>query len=646
MCGICGQWDFTQTNKIEQQLIENMCQVIRHRGPDDEGIYLENNVALGMRRLSIIDLSTGHQPIHNEDKTVWVVYNGEIYNYRELKELLEKKNHRFYTSTDTEVLVHLYEEFGEECVQKLQGMFAFAIWDKRNIRMLLARDRLGIKPLFYSLQNNKITFGSEIKSILEDRQIKKEINLPALHNFLSLNYIPSPQTIFTDIHKLPPGHLLISQNGNTKIKQYWDVDFTNGVVHDEEYYAERLLELLRESVKKRLMSDVPLGALLSGGLDSSTVVALMSEFTSEPVKTFSIGFEEKSFNELEYARIIAQQFNTDHHELIVKPQIADLLPKLIWHFDEPYADSSSIPVYYVSQLARNYVTVALSGDGGDEIFAGYETYAAYRTAELYKRIPKMIRSVMPRVVSLLPTSDRKISFDYKAKRFMRGSEMPPEEGHYYWKVIFDEPEKKHLYSPNVIEQLRDFNSYSVFNSYYEKSRHVDMLSRLQYVDTKVYLAHDILVKVDKMSMANSLETRVPLLDHQLVEFVASIPASLRLKNFSKKYILKRTMQHILPDKIVHRKKRGFNIPASAWLKNDLRELMLETLSPNNIRELGLFKENYVHKIITEHLQNKIDHSRPIWGLLCFMLWHNIFMNNQHATGVSNGTTSKTGSSKK
>jgi len=636
MCGIVGKYSFKQI-PVSNDLLHDMCDVIVHRGPDDEGYYINGNIGLGMRRLSIIDLQTGNQPIHNESKEIWIIYNGETYNSPELRAELERKGHKFYTRSDTEVIVHCYEEYGDECVSKLNGMFAFAIWDERRRRLLLARDRLGIKPLFYTVSDGSLLFASEIKSILQDRTVKREVNLHALHSFLSLNYIPHPETIFKGFYKLPPGHILTCErDGEVKIREYWDVKFGmdgKGEVKSEEEYAEELREKLKESVRLRLLSDVPLGVLLSGGIDSSSIAALMSILVDEPIKTFSIGFEEKSFNELEYARIVAKMYGTDHHEMIVKPNAVELLPKLVWHFDEPFADSSAIPTYLVSKMAREHVTVVLSGEGGDEVFAGYETYAAYQAAELYSKIPRLIRKKLIRpIVHSLPTSTKKVSFDYKAKIFVDGDDYSPERRHYWWKLIFSEDAKKQLYSQEMLSGNVFEDSFGEFANYFDKTDAVDMLNKILYVDTKVYLANDILVKSDRSSMANSLELRVPMLDHNVVEFAASLPPELKLKGFKKKYILKKAMEPLLPKKILYRKKKGFSIPAPSWLRNELKEMVLDVLSPAELKRTGYFNPDYVNQLLKQHFNLVKDNSRPIWGLLTFMLWHRTFMEQTELKG--------------
>jgi asparagine synthase (glutamine-hydrolysing) len=624
MCGIVGKLHFDRTHVVSPALVRAMCDTIIHRGPDDEGVYTEGPVGLGMRRLSIIDLAGGQQPIANEDQTVWVVFNGEIYNYQELRPGLEAKGHRFTTNSDTEVIVHLYEEFGADFPEHLRGMFAIALWDKTRERLILARDRLGKKPLYYAEHAGQLVFGSELKALLVD-DIPRDVDPQALHEFLSYNYIPGPRTIFQAAKKLQPGHRLIAQQGRIAISPYWRPELlkesdsrTQPVAH----YVEQLTELLQESVRYRLISDVPLGVFLSGGVDSSTLVAIMREVSTERIKSFSIGFEDESFNELPHARAIAQHFETDHHELIVKPDALDLLPKLVRFFDEPFADSSAIPVYYLSELARRHVTVALGGDGGDELFAGYDTYAAYKLAELYRYLPRALQHLTPRLVAKLPVSHAKVSFDYKAKRFAKNALLPPERGHYAWKEVFSDEMKRELYAFTTNDELQD--PFHVFEREFALCQQHPMLSRLQYVDQRVYLPDDILVKIDRMSMAHSLEVRAPLLDHKLVEFALTIPPELQMKGLKKKYLLKRAMEHKLPAQALSRKKAGFNVPIPSWLRNELRDYAQEVLSERRLREQGFFHPQYVHQLLRDHNDMKVDYSRNLWGLLIFTLWHEAY----------------------
>jgi len=633
MCGICGKVYFDHSRPVEREVISSMNDVLRHRGPDDEGIYINGNVGLGMRRLSIIDIEGGKQPIKNEDGTVRVVYNGEIYNFPELKDTLMKRGHKFYTRSDTEVIVHLYEDLGEDFVKELNGMFGIALWDDSKKKLILARDSIGIKPLFYAVLSDRLIFGSEIKSILKDR-VPRNVDLEALHDYLSLNYVPAPYTMFKGIRKLEPGNMLIFQNGRVSNKKYWDVQYftsdsqpSSSGLNNEETYTERLLEILKDSVKRHLISDVPLGVFLSGGMDSSTIVALMSQMNTRKIKTFTIGFEEKSYNEVDDARLISRRFDTEHHELIVRPNIVDLLPKLIRSFDEPYADSSAIPTYYVSKLAREHVKVCLGGDGGDEIFAGYVTYPAYKVANLYKKLPGILtEKFIPYLVNSIPVSDGKVSFDYKAKRFVEGALLPPAQGHFWWKVIFTEEMKQRLYSEELKSTLNGFrDSFQIFNRHFDECTDSDTLQKLLYVDLKVYLPDDILVKVDRMSMAHSLEARVPFLDREVVEFMAGVPSRLKMKRLSTKYVLKKALNKLLPQEILKKKKGGFNVPIPRWIKNDLKDRVIDALSPSKIRSTGFFNETNVSQILNMHIDGKKDYSRNIWGLFMFMLWHDEYI---------------------
>lgn len=639
MCGIAGRLNFQSKEPVVSESITRMCASLWHRGPDDEGIYLDGEFGMGMRRLSIIDLHTGRQPISNEDGSIWTVMNGEIYNFLELRSFLQGKGHKFYTNTDTEVIVHLYEEYKEDFVKHLTGMFAIALWDKRQKKLILARDRLGIKPLYTFVGNGRILFGSEIKAILQDDTSRK-IDVQALHDYLSFNYIPGPRTIFEDIRKLPAGQIMTCWKGKVNLTPYWNLEYppadVNGKARSEESYCEELYELLKVIVKQHLISDVPLGVFLSGGVDSSSLVALMSKVSSKPIRTFSIGFEERSYDELAYARAVAREFNTEHQELVVRPNAVDLLPQLVRYFDEPFADSSAIPVYFVAKLAREHVKVALSGEGGDEVFAGYETYAAYKFAEVYKRLPKILAAkIIPSIIQRLPVSHRRVSFDYKAKRFVEGALLSPAAGHYSWKVIFTEEAKAALYADGI-DGLAD--PLALYRDAYEHCTARETLTKLQHIDLKIYLPDDILVKADRMSMANSLEARVPFLDHRLAEFAAALPASLKIRGLTKKYILRRTMARHLPPQVLRGKKRGFNVPIPIWLRTDLRELVHEVLGPKRLKEVGFFNPEVVSTLVRAHEERRADYSRNIWGLLIFMLWHEEYLGRPQME-TSKGQTS-------
>lgn len=619
MCGIAGQLSLDPTAVLNESDVRPMCDVIVHRGPDDQGFLVDGPLAMGMRRLSIIDLAGGHQPQFNEDKTIAVIQNGEIYNFQELREELETKGHTFATNSDTEAIVHLYEEYGTACVEKLRGMFAIAIWDAPKRRLMLARDRLGIKPLYYGHANGRLQFGSELKSLLA-AGLDRTIDRQALHDYLTLTHIPAPATIFRDAKKLPPGHRMIVENGNTTIERYWTLDLTpDPALSDERVAIEAVKNAVDDAVRSHLVSDVPLGVFLSGGVDSAALVACMRRFHTGELKTFSIGFEEKTFSELDRARVAAKKYETDHHELVVTPDAAALVPELVASFDEPYADSSAIPVLCVSRLARQHVTVALSGEGGDEIFAGYKTYSATVLAGWYRSIvPSPVRKLLAAAVGQLPVSHGKVSFDYMAKRFVAGADRDPLEAHLSWKAILDEDAKREVYAKPP-EGLQD--TLRLYQEAVENVDQRDLLAQLLAIDTKVGLESDMLVKADRMTMATSLEGRVPLLDHPLVELVASIPSSLKMKRQTKKYLLRKAMEDRLPHETLHGPKQGFNVPIPSWLVGPLRERVRDTLSPERMRSGGFFDPDAVQKLIREHEAKEHDNSRAIWTLLMFQSWY-------------------------
>jgi len=623
VCGIAGIVGSEADAVVEAAAIRRMCHTIVHRGPDDEGIYAKGPAGLGMRRLSIIDLAGGRQPISNEDKTVWIVFNGEIYNFAELRPELEKSGHRFHTNSDTEVIVHLYEELGADCVQKLRGMFAFAIYDERRRRLLLARDRLGKKPLYYALVNGRLLFGSEIKALLAAAPELKEIDHEGLLQFFYFGYIPDPHTAFTRIRKLPPGYLLEFQNGQIRERQYWDLPaYGTHEPRSEEECLEELEDQLAEAVRIRLISDVPLGALLSGGVDSSTVVALMARASSKPVKTFSIGFRNDDFNEARYSRAVAERFHTDHHELIVEPNFGETLETLTGVLEEPFADSSMLPTYYVCCLARQHVTVALSGDGGDELFAGYDRYLVNLRRRMFDIIPAWAgRLYRNQVYPRLPSSMRGRKFAYNIslpsrERYLDGiSFLPVLDG------------RRDLFSADFLTTAQQYPSpLEQFRRYFDNSPAHDHLSRLQYLDIKTYLAADILTKVDRMSMATSLEVRVPILDHVFVEWVTRLPVRWKLHGRTRKYILKKLAERVgVPPEVLHRPKQGFSLPLVHWmrteLKGDLARLLLE---PRTLQR-GYLKPAAVREILDEHFKGRRDRSGEIWLLLLFELWHRNFL---------------------
>ena len=625
MCGITGVVYHDQKTAVEATELKRMCDAMRHRGPDDEGFYVEGNVGLGMRRLSVIDLSTGQQPISNEDGSIWIVFNGEIYNFAQLRTELEGRGHEFSTSTDTEVIVHAYEDYGPRCVEKLNGMFAFAIWDARERKLVLARDRVGIKPLYYYAGAQCLIFGSEIKAILEHAQVPRELDLEALDAFLTFEYVPAPMSMFKGIRKLPPGHVAILQNGHVELQRYWDIEPEECDASEEEL-QHSLYELLKDAVRMRLVSDVPLGAFLSGGIDSSTIVCMMSEVMDRPVKTFSIGFDDPSYNELRYAKTVAEYFGTDHQELVVRPDIVQLVESLVGFIDEPLADVSIFPTYLVSQLARRDVTVALSGDGGDELFAGYDWYVADRIDRYYRWLPNRLRTRwIPAVVDRIPSMSQKKGVVNKLKRFVEGSVLPANLRHYRWNTFLTEDRKDMLYTEELRASVCHQSPFSKFANILEASPDADPLWQVQQADINTFLVDDILVKVDRMSMANSLEVRTPFLDHRVVQFAAGLPSRMRLRGLTTKYILKKSMVGKLPPEVLTRGKEGFSIPIKNWLRQELQPLMHDVLSPQRISQGGFFNVAAVERLKTEHLNGTANHSHQLWPLMIFEIWREMYL---------------------
>ncbi len=604
----------------DESLLYGMSQTMIHRGPDDDGVYCNGPVGLAMRRLSIIDLDTGRQPVTNEDETVRIVFNGEIYNYRELKFDLVARGHRFRTESDTEVIVHLYEEHGIECVSHLNGMFGFALWDSRKSRLFLARDRLGIKPLFYSFDAGKrLLFGSEIKAILA-AGANRAPDYQALYDYLSLMYVPTPATCYASIRKLPPGCVLLCTPDGMEIRQYWDIPIPDrgDELPEDGDYSDEIVDLIQTAVRRQMIADVPIGALLSGGLDSTAVSAVMAKKLNAPLKTFTVGFDRKSYDERDDARLVADTLGTEHRDRLVHPGMIDSVSDLVRQFDEPFADYSAIPTYLVSKLATEHVKVVLTGDGGDEVFAGYPTHAAFKIADAYRRVPGLIRNrVIAPLVMALPTSMERISFDYKAKRFVTGVDLPMDRGHYWWKVIFNEAEKQELCSGDFLSRkLRD--SFEVFSTYFKTAERADPLNQLLYVDAKTFLLDDNLTKVDRMTMACSLEARVPLLDHELVERVAMIHPRVKLKGLQTKSLLRSAMKKLLPPRIRKGKKRGFTPPLPLWIRHELHDFVQDTLSKKNIERTGLLNAAYCRRILDEHLRGTRDNNRQIWTILALV----------------------------
>jgi asparagine synthase (glutamine-hydrolysing) len=612
-----------------------MGAVVEHRGPDDDGTYTERNVAFGMRRLSIIDLAGGHQPISNEDGTVWVVCNGEIYNYRELRTQLEERGHSFRTRSDTEVLVHLYEDYGVKLVGLLRGMFAFALWDKARSRMILARDRLGKKPLYIRKEAKRLLFASEIKSILQDSSIPRNIDVKALKEYLALGYVPAPRTLLEGIEKLLPGHFIVIEEGRIQECEYWDAQFGAIDAYSEEEWEHLIRDKLQEAVRIRMVSDVPLGAFLSGGIDSSAIVAAMARLTSQPVKTYSIGFEGEDayYNELPYARVVAQKYGTDHHEIIVRPNVADLLPKLIWYMDEPMADSAFITTYLVAKLAREEVTVILSGIGGDELFGGYRRYLGESLRSYYMKLPSAVRARwLPWLMNKLPQDrhSRWKNYIRYGTAFVNSADQTPSERYLSYTTVFTPTAISSLLQPDVLlsDGLGTHTQANVMAEYLAKCGETDELGQAIYLDLKTSLPDDLLLLTDKMTMAASVECRAPFLDHELVELAARMPSHLKVHGLSMKYLLKKALKPWLPREILRRPKRGFGAPIGAWLRRDLDILVQETLSEPQVKQRGLFKWEAVRALIASHNATQKDCSDHLLALITFELWCRLFLDSQ------------------
>ncbi|MBN1195811.1 MAG: asparagine synthase (glutamine-hydrolyzing) [Candidatus Aminicenantes bacterium] len=623
MCGICG---FVQPDrKADRDDLRRMNDRIVHRGPDDDGFHYTGEVGLAARRLSIIDLKTGHQPLSSDSGKCWITYNGEVYNFAQLRKELESSGVHFRTETDTEVLVNLYEQTGLDFVDQLIGMFAIGIHDARRNRLVLARDRLGIKPLYYHHDpvGGNLVFGSEIKSILEYPGMPRRLDHEALDYFLSLEYIPAPLSIFKDIRKLPAGHILVWENGRIRIQQYWDVasaEKTRPRFADEK---DKFIALLQDAVRCRLISDVPLGAFLSGGIDSSAIVAMMSRYTREPVQTFSIGFEEKSYSELPWSQKVAATFNTRHYTRNLAPDINDLVLRLADLMDEPLGDFSNFPTYLVSRTARERVTVVLSGDGGDEIFGGYEHYIAQRMARFLDPAPlRPFHGTLAGLTHLFPPSNKKKGMINRIKRFSEGLENPWNLRHFRWMLFLSPRYKADLYSPEFLQPhyLEPLTHREPFAAHFRQAGRFAGINRDLYLDLKTYLTDNILVKVDRMSMANSLEARVPLLDHRLVEMAFTLPPEWKVRGSVTKWFFKQSMEGILPRSVIHRRKEGFSIPIKNWLHTDLLDLMQDTLSEARIKDSGLFQPQTVRRMVSEHLTGKQNHSHRLWALIQFNLW--------------------------
>ncbi|QDU50419.1 asparagine synthase (glutamine-hydrolyzing) [Gimesia panareensis] len=655
MCGITGTSWTTREKNISPLVLRSMTSVLSHRGPDDAGGYhsdltrksflfddeshltdftpsSETGAALGHRRLSIIDLGTGHQPLCNEDGTIWIAFNGEIYNYQELRNELVQQGHQFKTESDTEVIVHLYEEQGPACVERLRGMFAFGIWDEHRQRLLLARDRIGQKPLFYREEPGRLSFASELKSLLQLPNASREVDPHAIDLFLAYQYVPHPWSILKGYHKLPPAHRAIYEQGHLTVERYWTPPYqdpqsrTDLQFKSPQEWSQALRHTLTESVRIRMRSDVPLGAFLSGGIDSTIIAGLMQSMSERPVHTFSIGFPVKQFDERSYAREAAKMLGTEHHEYVVEPEALEMLPRLAWHYDEPFADSSAIPTMYLSQVTRQEVTVSLSGDGGDELFAGYDRYRAVALSQWFDRLPGFIKKTMTASIwQKLPASVEQKSFRRRVKRFLAGLAIPPERRYLKWVGIFDTERRLEMYTPDFREQLQSFDADQFLLDAYQLCPDRDFVTRTTATDVLTYLPCDILTKVDIASMAHSLECRSPFLDHHVAELAAVMPLDLKMHKGRGKQILVDTFADLLPESIQTRKKMGFGVPLNHWFRNELKPLLHDVLLDQRAIDRQIFNRAAVEQLISEHQNQQWDHSARLWSLLVLEMWFRTFI---------------------
>jgi asparagine synthase (glutamine-hydrolysing) len=623
MCGIAGQ--ARARHAVDGALIEGMCDQIVHRGPDSRGTFVERNVGLGVQRLAIIDLTTGDQPVFNEDRNVVVVLNGEIYNYTELRDELLARGHRFSTRSDTEVIVHLYEELGARCVERLRGMYAFALWDRREERLLLARDRVGKKPLFYALRDGTLTFASEVRALLEDREIPRDVNLRAIASYLLFEYVPDGISAFNAVRKLPAAHTLTWQDGQVSIERYWKLAHAPSLDLPEAEAEERIREALLESTRLRLRSDVPLGALLSGGVDSSAIVAAMARTGDGTIHTFSIGFTDERYDETPYAREVADLYGTKHEEFILEPHAVDILPRLVRAYGEPFADQSAIPSLHLSEMTRRHVTVALNGDGGDEAFAGYPRYYAMELAERLRRLPHPIRMALARAGAAIGPGGRQGSLRHRATRLARAGALDTIDRYAMWVAFFDDERRFALFTPELNAELASYDAAAPLRDAYASSDAETMVERLLDVDVQTYLVGDLLVKMDIASMTYSLEVRSPFLDHELLEFVARLPTSMKLRRGETKYILKRALRPWLPEHLLTRTKRGFSIPLADWFRDELRSMPEDVLLDPHSLGRGWFREETIRALISEHRERRADHAERLWSLLVLEMWARSFV---------------------
>jgi asparagine synthase (glutamine-hydrolysing) len=629
MCGITGYVHLERGTLPPRDVLRKMNDSLAHRGPDDEGYYFGDFVALGHRRLSIIDLASGHQPIYNEDGSVVIVFNGEIYNFADIRRELEATGrHHFNTHSDTETIVHLYEEEGELCLRKLNGMFAFVIWDARRELLFCARDRMGQKPFYYTIQGDQFIFGSELKALLAHPDVRRTLSFPSLSKYLAFEYVPAPLTIFENIYKLEPGHFFIidftrpPQLRRRIIPQpYWDIRFDKADFTFEEA-VRAFVDAYRESVRRRLISDVPLGVFLSGGIDSSSLVAMMAQMMPpKEIKTFCITFQEKSFDESGYARLVADRFGTDHHEESLPPaRLLEILPRVCEFLDEPFADPSVIPTYLLSEFTRRHVTVALDGDGGDELFAGYDPFLAHYAAKVLGILPQPFIAALRRLADLFPVSTRNISYDFMIKQFLAGMRYDDGKRHFAWLGSFMPEEQRELLSPEALSRVSLESTYDIIDSYLAQIERHEDLDGIIYLYCKIYLQDDIHVKVDRTSMACGLEARAPFMDFNVVNLLCSLPNRWKLHGFTTKYLFKKAMENFLPKEVIHRRKKGFGVPIAEWLKGPLKATLLELLSEKRLKEQGIFNPDHVNLLLRQHFEGKRDNRKRLWTLFMFQKW--------------------------
>jgi len=643
MCGIAGRFNYLSDAPVPGDVIDGMCDLLAHRGPDGQGIWTCGPIGLGHRRLAIIDLSAaGRQPMLTTDEDLAITFNGEIYNFQELRGELEQRGHRFRSRTDTEVMLAAYREWGVECLSRFRGMFAFALWDANERKLFIARDRIGKKPLHYFVDRDGLAFASEPKAFLADPSFVPEPNLEALSAYLTYQYVPSPLSAFKGVQRLPPAHYLTVQDGRVTVQRYWKLSYAQKRRMSEEDACAELLHRLREAVRVRLISDVPLGAFLSGGIDSSTIVALMAHLSDAPVKTFSIGFDETDFNELPYARLVADRYATDHHEFIVRPDATEIFQQLVWHYNEPYADASAIPTYYLSELARRHVTVALNGDAGDENFAGYRRYITRTPAQRFDRLPAAVRRAVANAARVAPAPRQSDSVVYRGRQWLRRLSDTPEGRYSRALMMFDAELKAEVCEPAFLERAGGAAASRFLLEAFRTSDAPDFVDALLDVDVNYYLSDCLLVKVDIATMAHGLEGRSPMLDHEFMEFAASLPADLKLRGEETKYIFKRAVRDLLPSDIIDRPKKGFSVPLDVWFRSELRELSADLLLDGRLAQRGYFQMSAVRRLLEEHWSGAASWHNQLWTLVMLESWHRMFIDERPSHAPSAFATAAVG----